>query len=170
MNASFTNNIITTATNACVGNSNLGHGSFPQNFWTDFNTTNWAYNVCIAPSGTAPLYTEVDNDTAYPITGCAIALGCVPPNTWYFPTATSAIDFVNSSANSGALTLPDYHGYELSSSSPFAGGSSQINGVSGPASDGTAMGANISAIDAAQMLNQYPGAFPEVPVSGPPEP
>jgi len=51
--------------------------------------------------------------------------------------------------------LADYHGLTLVSTSPYyAGGAND-------ASDGTSMGANIPAIDAAQTLNQYPGGFPD---------
>jgi hypothetical protein len=170
-NADIRDNILTTSGNACVGNSELGQGTVAQKFWFDQTSSNEAYNVCTAPASTASSYTEFQNNAAYPITGCAIANGCVPPNTWYLETSGSGaltpatIDFQNSSANSGALTLPDYHGYELASGSPFAQGASTVVNISGPASDGTSMGANIPAIDAAMMLNQYPGLFPEVPVN-----
>jgi hypothetical protein len=67
------------------------------------------------------------------------------------------------------LTLADYHGYALLCS----GGSTSAYCARGanPASDGAAMGANISNIDAAESANQYcypnggPCLYPEYPTA-----
>lgn len=55
------------------------------------------------------------------------------------------------------LALSDYHGYALITGSTFKAGGA------GQASDGTDMGVNMTAIDAAQTLKQYPGAYPDAP-------
>jgi hypothetical protein len=155
----------------CVGNAELGTGTVPQTFWTDYTTANWAYNVC--PGSTQSAFTEFDNNPAGPTASpCSLATGCTTTttpaiSTFYFPASVSTIDFVSSAANSGTLTLPDYHGYELTCpDSPFCAAAPFISGTSGPASDGTSMGANIPAIDAAFILNQYnSSSYPDVPVN-----
>ena len=79
--------------------------------------------------------------------------------TMYFPatpyctgaTATSScVGFAGAmSTSSMPIVLPDYHNFALRSDSVFAVGNSQ------EASDGTAMGPNIAAIDSAETQNIY---------------
>lgn len=98
---------------------------------------------------TAAKYTEYDNNSTFPAGSCTGA-GCTPPVTMYYPSANALIGFSCSGCSTSVpLTLPDYHGYSLTPGGVYAaGGANQ-------ASDGTSMGVNIPAIDAAQTLNQY---------------
>jgi hypothetical protein len=135
----------------------LGEGTPVEKF--NYDITSMSADHLVWPTRTASHYTEYGNNPSYPDTaGCAGA-GCSPPTTMYFPTtpyctgatSTSAcVGFTGAmSASSMPLTLPDYHGFELRSDSIFSAGQS------GDASDGTAMGANIPAIDAAQTQTRY---------------
>ena len=139
-------------------NNPLGEGTNTEIFGWDVNTLTAGYNVW--PTRTASNYTEFE-----PTGGCAVPTGCSPPVTMYFPSTpyctgstptSSCVGFIGAmSASSMPLTLADYHNWALVASSSFkSGGAYQ-------ASDGTDMGSNISAIDAAQTLNQYPGGFPD---------
>ena len=108
--------------------------------------------------------------------------GCSPPTNITFPThpyCTGATYTASSgmggsvycmafagvmSASSMPLTLPDYHGFELRSDSPYHEG----NPLASPDGSGD-IGPNIPAIDGALLQNQYvcatpcgsPGPFPD---------
>jgi hypothetical protein len=134
-------------------------GTSSEKFNFDVNTLGNGYTVW--PTRNASLYTEYNNNPAYPLSVCNGA-GCNPPITMYFP-ASSCIGWVAACSSAIPLTLTDYHGYALSAGSTFAAGGTS------PASDGTSMGANIPAIDGAQTINAFvcpyacgsPGPYPD---------
>ena len=175
MNFAYQDNITLFGT-SCIGGLHVTAGTTAEEFWSDFESANWAYDVC--PGDAASSYTEFDNNRAIPVSGCSNSVGCNPPNTIYFPatancagsTATNCVGFVGAmNTSSMPLTLADYHGYALLCS----GGSTSAYCARGanPASDGAAMGANISNIDAAESANQYcypnggPCLYPEYPTA-----
>jgi hypothetical protein len=138
-------------------NNPLGEGTNTELFGWDVRSLIAGHMVW--PTRTASKYTEYE-----PTGTCAQPAGCSPPVTMYFPASdfcassapTSAcVGFVGAmSASSMPMTLPDYHNFALASDSVFkAGGADQ-------ASDGSDMGANIPAIDAAQTANAYVCATP----------
>ncbi|MGA7220428.1 MAG: hypothetical protein WBX38_19085 [Candidatus Sulfotelmatobacter sp.] len=147
-------------------NNPLGEGTNTELFGWDVGSLIAGHMVW--PTRTASKYTEYESTGA-----CARPAGCSPPATMYFPasdycsgaTPTSAcVGFAGAmSASSMPMTLTDYHGFELLSGSIFKAGASE------QASDGTDMGANIPAIDAAQTANVYvcgsacgsPGPYPD---------
>jgi hypothetical protein len=157
------------------GNGWLG-GSVTEGTQTEtlnYDATTMSAHHLVWPGAVASNYTEYGNNAIFPDSSGCTGAGCHNPVTMYFPattfcggaTATSAcVGFaVAMSASSMPLTLPDYHNFALVSSSLFRAGGTQ------QASDGTDMGANIPAIDAAQTLNQYvcatacgSGPFPDV--------
>jgi hypothetical protein len=158
------------------GNGWLG-GSVTEGTQTEnlnYDSTTMAAHHLVWPIAVASNYTEYGNNPNYPDSAGCTGAGCHNPVTMYFPTATfcsGAIANSNCIGFSGAMsaasmpiTLPDYHSFALDPTSLFKGGGTQ------QASDGTDMGPNISAIDAAQTRNQYnaPGFFPDVQSSGPP--
>lgn len=113
----------------------------------------------VFPGRNKNIYTEYGNNPSFPdLAGCT-GVGCNPPTTMYFPATSyctgavpdaTCIGFIGAmSAVSMPLVLNDYHQFALLSTSVFA-----PSGVS-PASDGTAMGANIPAIDVAQTQTLY---------------
>jgi hypothetical protein len=133
-----------------------GEGTATETF--NYDVTTMTANYLVWPTRTASKYTEYGNNPFAPASTCTGG-GCSPPNTMYFPatpyctgsTSSSAcVGFVGAmSASSMPLTLADYHNFALRSDSVFfAGGSEQ-------ASDGSNMGANIAALDAAQTQNLY---------------
>jgi hypothetical protein len=137
--------------------SGIVSGTASEEF--NFDTTSLSMDHVVWPTVTASSMTEYGNNPSYPdVAGCS-GTGCSPPNTMYFPaspyctgaTSTSAcVGFAGAmSATSMPLTLSDYHGFELRSDSVFSAGQSE------DASDGTAMGANIPAIDSAEIQNVY---------------
>lgn len=107
------------------------------------------------PGRSSSYYTGYGNNPNYPDAN--------PTPTLYFPvapyctgstyagsggmgSAPYCVAFVGAmSMSSMPLTLPDYHGFELRSDSPFHNA----------ASDGTDIGANIPALDATQTVTQY---------------
>jgi len=136
-------------------NNNNGEGTVTQG--QDWDTTTLTADHLVWAGRTASKYTEYSNNTLVQQLGCFFtsAEHCTPPLSMFFPTTpyctgatstSSCIGFVGEmSASSLNLALPDYHGYALRSDSSF------INS----ASDGTQMGASISAIDAAQTQKQF---------------
>lgn len=107
------------------------------------------------PGRSSSYYTGYGNNPNYPDAN--------PTPTLYFPvapyctgstyvgssgmgSAPYCVAFVGAmSTSSMPITLPDYHSFELRSDSPFHNG----------ASDGTDIGTNIPALDAAQTATQY---------------
>lgn len=71
--------------------------------------------------------------------------GCEPPVTMYFPANSCAALGMSCSDTPVPITLSDYHGYELLSTSPYAG----------QASDLTDIGAIIPTIDSAQTTTLF---------------
>jgi hypothetical protein len=154
----------------------LGEGTPVEAF--NYDITSMSADHLVWPTRTASHYTEYGNNPSFPDTAGCGGAGCSPPTTMYFPTtpyctgatSTSAcVGFIGAmSASSMPLTLPDYHGFELRPDSVFSAGQSE------DASDGTAMGANIPAIDAAQTNNLFvctsvcgsPGPFPDTLPAG----
>jgi len=145
--------------------SGIGSGTPVEKFNWDITTLSMDHLVW--PTITASTMTEYGNNPAYPDSAGCTGAGCHPPTTMYYPATpyctgsspTSAcVGFIGAmSASSMPLVLPDYHNFALIAGSSFkAGGSEQ-------ASDGTDMGVNMSAIDAAQTTNQYAAAgfFPD---------
>ena len=111
-------------------------------------------------------YTEYGNNPGYADSAGCTGAGCTPPTTFYAPTTPNCIGATSTSAcvgfvgamNTGTmpLTLADYHQFALRSDSSYYAGAAR------KASNGTSMGADLAAIDAAQTLNQYPGGYPDV--------
>jgi hypothetical protein len=138
-------------------NSVVGEGTPTEQFNYDY--TSISADHLVWPTRTASKYTEYGNNASYPDSAVCTGAGCNPPSTMYFPatpyctgaSSTSAcVGFIGAmSASSMPLTLPDYHNYELRSDSSFYAGNTD------QASDGTSVGTNIPAIDAAQTQNLY---------------
>jgi hypothetical protein len=132
-------------------------GTASETFSWDFNTLTADHLVW--PGRTAASYTEYGNNQNFSAGPCTTPTGCNPPVSIYFPatdyctgaTPTSAcVGFTGAmTASSMPLVLNDYHNFALRSDSLFFAGNSQ------QASDGTSMGANISAIDTAQTQATY---------------
>jgi hypothetical protein len=107
----------------------------------------------------ASSYTEFGNNPSYPDSAGCAGSGCNPPLTMYFPATSyctgatptsSCVGFTGAmSTSTMPLTLPDYHNWALIAGSSFKAGGAT------PASDGTDMGANIAALDAAQTANVF---------------
>jgi hypothetical protein len=144
----------------CAGwyNEAQGEGNATEIFDYDTSTLTAAYMVW--PGRTASLYYEYPNNPNYPDPACSSSTagwqpdaggsnppigGCNPPNSMYFPATSCDVDFVESCSGSVPLTLSDYHNYALSPSSPYTTLGYQ----------GTAMGAMIPSIDAAQTTTLY---------------
>ena len=142
-----------------------GRGIPSQHFMFDWTTS--TFDHLVAPADTSS-YTELSQNSLFPAGPCGSPSGCTP-TTIYQPTTpnctgstvSNCVGFTGAMSSStmpgiNAYTpLADYHGLTLVSTSPY------YAGVANDASDGTSMGANIPAIDAAQTLNQYPGGFPD---------
>ena len=152
--------------------SSQGEGTNTEKVNADI--TSLTIDHVVWPTRTASNYTEYGNNPSYPDSAGCTGAGCHPPATMYFPSTayctgssptSGCVGFIGAmSASSMPLTLPDYHNFALISGSSFkSGGADQ-------ASDGTDMGANMAAIDAAQTQNLYvcagpcgsPGPFPDV--------
>ncbi len=132
--------------------SNRGTGCNTEQF--NYDTTSLTADHDVWPGQTSSSYCAYGANPNFPVASPVLYF----PATPYCPgtSATSAcVGFMGGmSASTMPLALPDYHNYELIAGSSFkAGGSSQ-------ASDGTDMGANIPAIDAAQTQNLYVCATP----------
>jgi hypothetical protein len=150
-------------------NGPCGEGTPTENF--DYDTTTMTADHLVLPTRAASSYTEFGNHPYFPNPLCNTPNGCSPPLTFHFPTTdycTGAIPTAACIGFTGAMSLPtgpmpvalsDYHGYVLRSDSSFHSA----------ASDGTDIGVNIPAIDAAQTTNLYvctsfcgsPGPFPD---------
>jgi hypothetical protein len=151
----FLNSIITNsgATGAGWYNSVAGEGTSTEQFNYAYTSMTAGFNLW--PSRTATKYTDYGNALSRLPGNACTGLGCSPPTTSFFPatpycagaTSTSAcVGFTGAmSASSMPLALSDYHLYGLRSDSSFHGA----------ASDGTDVGMNASAIDAAETLNLY---------------
>ena len=156
--------------------SGISAGTATEKF--NWDITSFSIDHLVLPTITASSMTEYGNNPSYPDSAGCSGAGCSPPSTMYFPatpyctgatSTSSCVGFAGAmSASSMPLTLSDYHGFELRSDSMFSAGQSE------DASDGTAMGANIPAIDSAQTQNLYScqtacgptGPFPDT-VTGP---
>ena len=153
-------------------NNPLGEGTSTETFNFD-SSGSLSANHLVWPTRTNTKYTEFGNNASYPDSAGCTGSGCNPPVTMYFPATpycsgsspnSACVGFIGAmSASSMPLTLPDYHAYSLITGSVFkAGGSEQ-------ASDGTDMGVNIPALDAAQTANTFvcptscgsPGPYPD---------
>jgi hypothetical protein len=165
--------IILSSTASAAGwyNSVVGEGNPTEIFNYDYTSMS-AYKL-VWPGRTASKYNEYGNNPLFADPAGCTGTGCNPPTTIYFPATSyctgatptsSCVGFSGAmSASSMPLTLGDYHGYELMSGSVFKAGGSQ------QASDGTDMGPNIPAIDAAETNNVYvcatacgsPGPYPD---------
>jgi hypothetical protein len=156
--------------NAAIGPT-TAEGTATETFENDFNTL--TADFLVFPGRPVADYTEYGNNPNYPDPNGCTGTGCKSLTALpsiYFPatpyctgsTATSAcvgfMGAMNLPSGPMPLNLPDYHSYSLRSDSAFHNG----------ASDGSDLGANLSAIDAAQTLNTYvchapcgtPGPFP----------
>jgi hypothetical protein len=131
----------------------VGEGNPTEIFNYDYTSLTAGFNVW--PTRTASKYNDYGNDSGSGLPGGACTgAGCNPPTTSFFPATSAAVGFSCAGcAVSVPLTLSDYHGYGLLSTSAYFNA----------ATDGANIGANLPAIDAAQILNQYPGFFPDVP-------
>jgi hypothetical protein len=156
-----------------IGQSALTEGTTTTGYLYDASTL--SLHHVVLPTRTAAGYTEYGNNWNFTDSAGCTGAGCHNPVTMYFPTtpwatgascSTANVCFKGSeykNASSLVLSPSDYHDLALDSTSVFRAGGSQ------PASDGTDMGANIPAIDAAQTLNQYscgttcgsPGPYPD---------
>ncbi len=124
----------------------IGEGTTIENF--NWDSSSLTADHLVFPTRTAANYTEYGNNPGYPDSAGCTRTGCNPPSTMYFPPNT-CIGWVGACSSSVPLTYTDYHSFELSSSSSFFAGNSQA------ASDGTSMGTNIPALDAAQTLTTF---------------
>jgi hypothetical protein len=162
---------------AGLGQSALAEGTQSTGFLYDKFTLSMHHVVF--PTRTAANYTEYGNNSNFLDSAGCTGVGCHNPVTLYFPATPWAIAGTCSTANvcfMGSeyknttllvLAPADYHDLKLDPSSVFHSGGAQ------QASDGKDMGADISAIDAAQTLNKYvcgtacgSGPFADVPLSG----
>jgi hypothetical protein len=157
INHAFENSILLSsgATSAGWYNSVVGEGTPTEDFNYDY-TSMTAYKL-VWPGRTNTKYTEYGNAPGYPDPNGCTGAGCTPPNStgWYFPatsyctgpTPTSAcVGFVGAmNTSSMPLTLLDYHGYGLLSTST----------LHNQASDGTDIGTIIPSLDTAQTTTQY---------------
>jgi hypothetical protein len=175
---------ILIGSNECIGQGDVGTGTTSEEYGFDVpisgttpsvnGSTSIDHDVCPLDMGSE--YTEYSSNLKVPTDASCNLInnpyGCSPPVSMYFPPAIACSGTVNAgcvgflggvSPSLMPLTLPDYHNFALSSTSSF------YAGQSAQASDGTSMGTNIPAIDAAQVLNQYvckgacgsPGPFPD---------
>jgi hypothetical protein len=136
-------------------NSPCGEGTLTENF--DYDTTTMTADHLVLPTRAASSYTEFGNHPYFPNPLCSAPNGCSQPLTFQFPTTdycTGATPTPACVGFTGAMSLPagpmpvtlsDYHGYVLRPDSAFHG----------TASDGTDLGVNIPAIDAAQTTDLY---------------
>ena len=129
----------------------------------NYDITSMSTYSLVWPGRVAGMYTEYGNNANYPDSALS---PCTPPNcsvtppvTMYFPATSCGVGFVYSCAGNLPLTLPDYHQFALSSGSAYENAGA----------DGTDIGVHVTAIDAAQTLDQYvcatscgsPGPFPD---------
>jgi hypothetical protein len=159
--------------NSAVGGSSEGTASGgttgTMQFDRDITSLTADHIVWPRPTGTNTHYTEYGNHPSYKDSAGCTGAGCNPPTTMFFPTSdfcsgstptSNCVGFVGAmNASSMPIVLDDYHGYALRSDSSFHNA----------ASDGTDMGAIMSAIDSAQTANLYvctsscgsPGPYPD---------
>jgi len=124
----------------------------------------WPGRSQVPPIG--HLYTEFGNNTSYPDSAGCTGAGCSPPLTMFFPATSCAVGFATSSCGVWiSLSLPDYHSYALC----HGGTCGAVSPYANAASDGTDIGARVTAIDAYQTMNLYtcspvpcPGFFPDI--------
>jgi hypothetical protein len=144
-------------------NNPLGEGCSTINF--NYDTSSLTDDHLVWPGRTSSLYSgcAYGNNPKFPAASPAMYF----PATANCTGATSSsgcVGFVGAmSTSTMPLTLPDYHGFELRSDSWFYAGNAE------DASDGSSIGADVAAIDAAQTQNTYvcasacgsPGPFPD---------
>ena len=147
-------------------NSAVGEGT-PTEGW-NYDHTSLTADHLVWPTRTSSNYTAYGNNPFYPVASPVMYF----PATAYCTGSTSTSACVGfqgaMSMSAMPLTLTDYHNFELRSDSVFSAGQADA------ASDGTAMGANIPAIDAAQTQNVYvcqtacgsAGPYPDNPGGG----
>jgi len=151
INAEFQNNIWT---GGGWFNNPLGEGN-PTVIW-DYDITSLTADHDLWTGRTSTLYTPFYGaNSSFPVGSPALLFPSTgycsgSTATAYTGVGTGCLGFTGvMSASSMPLTLADYHNWALVASSSFkSGGTYQ-------ASDGTDMGPNISAIDAAQTNNCY---------------
>ena len=180
MNTLFRNDIMLSPgpTSSSQGwyNSPVGHDGTPAEIF-GYDINSMSANYIVWPYRDNTHYTEYGNNPSFPDSAGCTGTGCNPPITMYFPPtpwctaatvggSASCVGFIGAmSLPTGPMpvALPDYHQYALRSDSSY------FTGAANAASDGKSMGADISAIDAAQTLNQYvcstpcgsPGPYPD---------
>jgi hypothetical protein len=133
------------------GSNAVGTGTVAEQF--NFDTANtFTADHLVWPGQTASVYTAYGLNPAYPASSPVMYF----PSTAQCSGATvesssaTCVGFVGGmSATAMPLTLSDYHQFELRSDSAFYSGNAE------DASDGTSMGVNIPAIDAAQTQNLF---------------
>jgi hypothetical protein len=133
------------------GWDNIGEGTPTEKF--NYDIGSMTADHLVWPTRTSSLYTFYGHNPTFPVASPIM----------YFPSTNASVGFACSGCSSSVpLTLADYHGYGLTPGGTFAAGGTD------QASDGTDMGAAMSAIDAAQTANlgSFPGAFPDVPPAG----
>jgi len=147
MNALLQNNIWVGLAGGMGWDSNRGTGCPTEQFNYDISSLTNDHEVW--PGQTASKYCLYGNNPNFAVSSPQI----YTPATSYCTGATSSASCVGfsgaMSATAMPLTLPDYHSFGLRSDSSFHAGNADA------ASDGTNMGANIAAIDAAQTQNVY---------------
>ena len=138
-----------------------GEGTATEKVINDYTTLTADHLVW--PGRTASLYTAYGNNPSYPAALPVMYFPATSYCTGATPTP-ACVGFTGAmSMTAMPLTLSDYHSFELLAASVFAAGGSE------QASDGSAMGANIPEIDAAQTQNLYmcttacgsPGPYPD---------
>jgi hypothetical protein len=140
----------TVAGAPCSSGFTSQEGTCTENF--DFDLTSATISYVVWPGRTNTLYTEYGNNPNYPGTTAS------PPTSWAFPSTPCAVGFIYSCSGAVPLTLPDYHQFALGSGSSYHNAAS--DGLDeGVILTGTTLGG--SSVDYAQVLNQYPGAFPD---------
>ncbi len=134
------------------GSSAVGTGTAFEQFNNDSANT-FTANALVWPGQTGSNYTAYGLNSLFPAGSPTIQF---PTNSYCPGSPTGACVGFLGALNSASmpLTLSDYHQFALSPSSVFYAGNAD------DALDGTAMGANIAAIDAAQTQNLYVCATP----------
>ena len=129
--------------------SPLAEGCTTIDFMTD--TTTLTDDHLVLPTRSSAAYSGcmLGNNPVYPVASPVMYFPATPYCTG--ATSTSAcVGFVGAmSASSMPLNSSDYHNFELRSDSSFYAGASE------DASDGTSMGTNVPAIDAAETRTTY---------------
>lgn len=148
VNSLFQNDIMIGA--GGINNSPIGEGNPTINF--DFDATTLTLDHTVWPGRSSSSYTPLGNNPNFPVTSPTIYLGSTPATSYCTGSSptSSCVGFTGAmSTSSMPLVLPDYHSFALATGSSFkSGGTNQ-------ASDGTDLGVNMAAIDAAETSTKY---------------